>query len=168
MHLDWCTWARCGCGFGRRVPHGENHLGLRAHVAHAGSIFDWRIPIGNIWVCKVIPSLMIASCSLVLTWNPWENHVKKANVQGRGFRMKGETAYIVSHVPSRPMLLLTICPTDLANHRVVFTDIDLYCIVPGRHRPIEGLPRPSSRGSQLWSPSRVVNFTFLFFCFFNI
>ena len=51
---------------------------------------------------------MIVSCFLVLTWNPWENHVKKANVQGRGFRMKGETAYIVSRVLPRPMLLLMI------------------------------------------------------------
>ena len=64
----------------------------------AGSILDWRIPIDSIWAYKVIPSLMIASCFVVLTWNPWENYVKKANVQGRGIRIKGKTAYIVSLV----------------------------------------------------------------------
>lgn len=141
--------------------------GPRAHAAHTGSIFDWRIPVDNIWVYKVIPSLTIASCFLVLTWNPWENYVKKANVQGRGIRMKGKTAYTVSCAPLRPMLLLTIRVTDLASHCVVFTDINLYCIVPNRHGPVEGLPGPSSCGSQFWPLSRVVNFTFLFFRFFN-
>lgn len=71
-------------------------LDLRAQPISLGSIFDWRIPVDSIWVRKIAPSLIIASCFVVLTWNPWENHVNKANVQGRGFRIKGTTAYIVS------------------------------------------------------------------------
>jgi len=70
-------------------------LVLSVGVDIAGSIFEWRIPVNNIWACKVAPSLMIASCFVVLTWNPWEDYVNKANVQGRGFRMKGATAYII-------------------------------------------------------------------------
>ena len=120
-----------------------------AHVLPIGSVFDWRIPIDNMWTFKAIPSLMIASCFLVLTWNPWENYVKKANVQGRGIRMKGETAYIVSSNSSRPMVFLRIRPTDLANHRLVLTDTDLYCILSGWHGPIERLPESPSCESQL-------------------
>jgi hypothetical protein len=66
-----------------------------------GSILDWRIPVDNIWACKIIPSLIIASCFVALTWNPWENYVSKANIQGRGIRIKGETAYIVGMVSER-------------------------------------------------------------------
>ena len=142
-------------------------LSFRTHVTHTGSIFDWRIPVDNIWACKVISSVMVGSCFLVLTWNPWENYVKKANVQGRGYRIKGETAYIVRHALSQPILLLTIQPTDLANNHMVFTNTDLHCIVFGRHGSIEGLPRPSSYGPHPWTHSRVVNFTFLFLCLFN-
>jgi hypothetical protein len=67
-----------------------------SHNISAGSIFDWRIPIQSTWACKIVPSWMIASCFVVLTWNPWENYVSKANVQGRGLKMKGATTYIVS------------------------------------------------------------------------
>lgn len=70
-------------------------LGLSVSVDVAGSIFDWRIPVDSVWACRIIPSLMIASCFAVLTWNPWDNYVNKANIQGRGFRMKGATAYII-------------------------------------------------------------------------
>ena len=66
-----------------------------------GSILDWRIPVDNVWACKVIPSLMIASCFVVLTWNPWENYVNKENVQGKSIRIKGDTAYTVSPVSQR-------------------------------------------------------------------
>jgi hypothetical protein len=90
---------------------------------------------------------MIASCFVVLTWNPWENYVRKANVQGRGIRMKGETAYIVGRPLSHSMLFLTIWPTDLPNHCVVFADTDLLRTVSGWHGPVEGLPRPSPWGS---------------------
>lgn len=113
---------------------------FRAHGVLIGSIFDWRIPIDSIWASKIIPSFMIASCFVVLTWNPWENHVKKASIQGRGIRIKGETTYIVSLMSIMSMLFLTTCPTDLANHCVVFTDTDLLRGVFRRHGPVEGLP----------------------------
>ena len=79
-----------------------------AHLIPQGSIFDWRIPIDEAWAYKIIPSLVVASSFVVLTWNPWENYVKKANVQGRGIKMKGETAYIVRLVSWASMPLLTI------------------------------------------------------------
>ena len=81
-------------------PFVEEVIDFRTYTP-IGSILDWRIPVDSIWACKIIPSLMIASCFVVLTWNPWENYVNKANIQGRGIKVKGETAYIVSLVSQR-------------------------------------------------------------------
>ena len=75
--------------------------------------------------------------------------MRRANVQGRGIRMKGETAYIVSLVSLGSALFLTIRPIGLANRCVVLTDTDLLCGVSGRHGPIEGLPWPSSGRPQI-------------------
>ena len=72
------------------------HPALRAQHISIGSFFDWRIPVDSIWAHKITPGSIIASCFVVLTWNPWENHVNKANVQGRGLRMKGTDVYVVS------------------------------------------------------------------------
>lgn len=83
-----------GVGSAGKPPVAEL-VDLRTHIP-IGSIFDWRIPVDSIWAYKIVPSLMIASCLVVLTWNPWENYVSKANIQGRGIRIKGETTYIVS------------------------------------------------------------------------
>ena len=95
------------CAFGLSVgvdlagkPFVAEIIDFRTHIP-IGSILDWRIPVDTVWACKFIPSLMIASCFVVLTWNPWENYVNKANIQGRGIRIKGETAYIVSLVSQR-------------------------------------------------------------------
>lgn len=141
--------------------------GFKIHNTFVGSIFDWRIPIDSIWICKLIPSFMTASCFVVLTWNPWENYVKKANIQGRGIKIKGETAYTVSRGSVTFTLFLTIQPIDLANYRMVFTDINLLRSLSRRHGPVEGLPWPSSWRTLFRTYSWVVNFTPLFFCFYN-
>jgi len=142
-------------------------LDFRVHHIPVGSIFDWRLPTDSVWAYKILPGIVIASCFMVLTWNPWENYVNKANVQGRGIRMKGETAYIVSGASPNSNLFLTTRLAGLANHCVVFADTDLFCIVSGRHGPVKRLPRPFSCRSQLWTHPRAINFTFLFFCFSN-
>ena len=140
---------------------------FKIHGISVGSIFDWRIPIDSVWACKLIPSFMTASCFVALTWNPRENYVRKANIQGRGIKIKGETAYIVSGGSAMFTLLLTISPTDLANDHMVFTDTDLFRGLSRRNGSVEGLPWPPSCRARFRTYSWVANTTSLFFCFYN-
>ncbi|KAF9651998.1 hypothetical protein BDM02DRAFT_3090013 [Thelephora ganbajun] len=118
-------------------------LGLSIGVDSAGSIFGWRIPVDSIWACKAIPSLMVASCFVVLTWNPWENYVKKANVQGRGIKMKGETTYISWQIIVWCSRILTCSAVYLAG-----TD-PLKDYLALRHADLKPEPIPG------WSTSRL-------------
>jgi len=68
---------------------------------------------------------------------------------GKGYQDEGRDRVHCKSGLIGSALFLTIWPIGLASRRVVLTDIDMLCGVPGRHGPIEGLPWPSPRGPQI-------------------